>query len=247
MDNGLPFYGISSSQHFYQEYTRTWLWNLHEAAGAPCEERALGEVALILVSPRRWKWWEKQLSGREKKWRKWWETFHVVESVLDSSSAKSVSPMENATDNLYLNVIAMGNFGPSLSIVHLSVIVVAFWLCHTFLCTSLMVLTVICGVCLCYLQVLSDQGFLKAVTLRKMAYYFGNPTLISSVYTALHDQTELFWAKMRTHNSKLHRVWRIDPVNQSEICALQFIWPFFWLVMRILYFHSFFQSFTEID
>lgn len=115
-----------------------------------------------------------------------------MESVLDSSSAKSVSPMENATDNLYLNVIAMGNFGPSLSIVHLSVIVVAFWLCHTFLCTSLMVLTVICGVCLCYLQVLSDQGFLKAVTLRKMAYYFGNPTLISSVYTALHDQTELF-------------------------------------------------------
>lgn len=114
-----------------------------------------------------------------------------MESVLDSSSAKSVSPKENATDYLYLNVIDVGNFGPSLSIAHLSVTVVAFWLCHTFLCISLMVLTVIRGVCLCYRQVLSDQGFLKAATLRKMACYLGSPTLISSVYTALHDLTEL--------------------------------------------------------
>lgn len=148
MGSGLPFYGISRSQHCGQECARTGLWNLDEVRGAPSGERAVGEVALTLVSPRRWKWWEKQLSGREKKWRKWWEIFHVAESVLDGGSAKPVGPEENATDYLFPVVSAMGGFGPSLFVVLRSVTLAAFWLCHTFLCTSLAVL-------FCYLQNLS--------------------------------------------------------------------------------------------
>lgn len=138
--SGLPFHGVSRFQHLHQERARKWLWNLNEVTGAPGGEGALGEVALTLVSPRRWKWWEKQLSGREKKWRKWWEIFHVAESVLESGSARPVSPQENATNDLHTVLDATGGSGPSLFVVHRSVTLAAFWLCPTFLCTPLVVL-----------------------------------------------------------------------------------------------------------
>lgn len=162
--SGLPFYGISRSQHFHQECARMGLSNLREVTGAPSGERALGEVALTLVSPRRWKWWEKQLSGREKKWRKWWEIFHVAESVLDSGSAKPVSPKANATDYLDPFVNVMGGYGPSLFVVHRLVTLAAFWLCHTFLCVILWWYSSVTY--RVHLLVLSGQ----AATLRKMAY-----------------------------------------------------------------------------
>ena len=198
MGSGLPFYGISRSQHFHQECTRMGLWNLCEVTGAPSGKRALGEVALTLVSPRRWKWWEKQLSGREKKWRKWWEIFHVAESVLDSGSAEPVSPKENVTDYLYPVVNAMGGFGPSLFVVHHSVTLAAFWFCHTFLCTSLVVL-------FCYLQsssLLPAGNFWPSCNLEKNGLLAWK-SHIESVLSVQHSMTwQSFYEQRWEHTAQ---------------------------------------------
>lgn len=103
----------------------------------------------------------------------------------DSGSAKPVSPKENATDYLYPIVNAMGGFGPSLFIVHRSVILAAFWLCHIFQCTSLVVL-------FCYLQ---SSSLLIAGTFWPSCNFEKNGILAwkshSSLGTALHALTEL--------------------------------------------------------
>lgn len=216
MGSGLPFYGISRSQHFHHKCTRMGLWNLHEVTGAPSGERALGEVALTLVSPRRWKWWEKQLNGREKKWRKWWEIFHVAESVLDSGSAKPVSPKENATDYLYPIVNAMGGLWAfTLRSVPLSYsscfLALPYLPMYLFGGTPLLFTEFIFVTCWYFLA--------KLQLWEKWPISMEIPHLISSFDTVLHELTRAFMSKDENAQLKVALNWRSGSVNQSQVCA----------------------------